>query len=134
MENCSSTLKFYYVDLFARFSNGSSTWLCLLFFVFCLSGCFTSFASLARIFNDFKLLYRVICFNCKFAEELSFRLGNLFNLEGDFILGTNEEIYVLNRSCKQCGCFYYLDFKEIFTHVEIREIYHGIKILVSENS
>ena len=88
----------------------------------------------ARIFNNFKLLFRVICFDVKFVEELSFRLGNLFNLEGDFTLETNEEIHVLNRSCKQCGCFYYLDFKKLFTPVKIREIYDRIKILESENS
>ena len=58
----------------------------------------------ARIFNDIKLLFHVICFDCKFVEELSFRLGNLYNLEGDFILETNEEIHVSNRSRKQFGC------------------------------
>ena len=87
----------------------------------------------ARIFNDIKLLFHVICFDCKFVEELSFRLGNLYNLEGDFILETDEEIHVSNRSCKQCGCFYYLDFKHIFTLVEIGEIYDMIKILESES-
>ena len=86
----------------------------------------------ARIFNNFKLFFRVFCVDCKFAEELSFHLGNLFNLEGDFILETNEEIYVSNRSCKRCGCFYYLEFKKIFSPVKIREIYDGIKILESE--
>ena len=43
VEDRFSMLKSYYVDMFARFSNGSGTWLCFLFFVFCLSRCFMRF-------------------------------------------------------------------------------------------
>ena len=88
-----------------------------------------------RIFNDFKHPFCAIWFLFFiyfFFEELSFCLGNLFNLEGNFILETNEEIYFPIRSL--CGCFYYFDFKKIFTPVKIREVYDGIKILESENS
>ena len=43
VEDRSSVLKSYYVDMFTWFSNSSGTWFCFLLFVFCLSDCFTSF-------------------------------------------------------------------------------------------
>ena len=43
VEDRSSMQKYYYVDIFARFSNGSGTWLCFSFLVFCFSDSFTSF-------------------------------------------------------------------------------------------
>ena len=71
VEVCFSMLKSYYVNMFARFSNGSGTWICFVFFVFCLSACFTSFThefvvTRACFYEHASLLFtiRVFCLHC----------------------------------------------------------------------
>ena len=60
-------------------------------------------------FENFQFDIEIVCLDCKNIEELSIRLGDFFNLEGDIILEEKEFISQWNRSCSRCKNFIFLD-------------------------
>ena len=81
----------------------------------------------AKIFKEFKLLFRLICFDCGFVEDFSTEMGKVFNLEGDVILGARDEMNYYNISCGGCSNFMHFELKEIVSVSEKRELYNWIK-------
>lgn len=74
----------------------------------------------AKKFKKFRLLFRLICFDCGFVDDFSIEIEKAFNLEGDFILGACDEINYCNKSFGGCSNFIHFDLREIFSESEIK--------------
>ena len=59
-------------------------------------------------------------------DTIFFLLGDLHNLEGDFI---NKKNISCNYTCSVCNLSTFIDFVKLFPPDKIREIHHGIVLL-----
>ena len=83
-------------------------------------------------FKKFKLIFDIICFDCRHKVTINFLAGDLFKIEGDLILSDAEYINFRNRNCQNCQACIFIDFKKIFLPRRIRELYHGLCIIEKE--
>ena len=86
--------------------------------------------SLFELFNSFRLNFDMKCLDCANQETMKFCLGDLYNLEGDFI---NKRNIDYNYMCSICNLNTFIDFVRLFSADKIRKIYDGI-ILLQENN
>ena len=78
-------------------------------------------------FNNFRLVFRVICTDCEHVEDFHLLLGDfLFNIYGNLISSDVDLISLSHRICQGCKNFIYLGFRKLFSVEEIRRLYHGI--------
>ena len=77
-------------------------------------------------FNEFRLIFDLICIDCLHEKEFHCLLGELFNIEGDLILSKLDQINLSHRACKGSRNFKFIDFKKLFSAEQVRRIYVGI--------
>ena len=77
-------------------------------------------------FNNFGLLFRLICTDCEHEEDFHLLLGDLFNIESDLNLSDVDLINLSHRTCSGCKNFISLDFKKLFSIEQIRNLYDEI--------
>ena len=52
-------------------------------------------------FLDLKLTVQIECLDCDSSENRQFRIGDTFDLEGDYILKYSEELHLCHTACKK---------------------------------
>ena len=77
-------------------------------------------------FNNFRLLFCLICTDCEHVEDFHLLLGDLFNIECDLILFDVDLINLSHKTCQSCKNFIYLDLRKLFRAEQIRRLYDGI--------
>ena len=73
-------------------------------------------------YNNFRLLFRLICTDCEYVEDFQLLLGDLFNIEGDLILFDVDLINLSHRTCQGWKNVLYLDFRKLFCAEQIRRL------------
>ena len=86
----------------------------------------------ARKFFNQNLIIRSECLNCGSSEQMNFRVGDTFNLEGDCILKKSDELCFCQTSCSDCENFIFIDLRRLFQPKTIRDFYNGFKALKKE--
>ena len=74
----------------------------------------------------FRFIFDVKCLDCLNEKQITFILGDFFNLEGDYINKKNDECKYI---CSACKLEIFVDLHKIFKPIDIRAIYHGILLL-----
>ena len=85
-------------------------------------------------FNNFRLLFCLICTDCEHEEDLHLLLGDLLNIEGNLILSDVAFINLSYRTCSGCKNFIYLDFRKLVSVEQIRKLYDEICLVEKEQT
>ena len=85
-------------------------------------------------FNNFRLLFCLICTDCEHEEDLHLLLGDLLNIEGNLILSDVAFINLSHRTCSGCKNFIYLDFRKLVSVEQIRKPYDEICLVEKEQT
>ena len=80
----------------------------------------------AENFNNFRLLFHLICTDCEHVEDFHLLLGDLINIEGNLVLSDVDLIDLSHRTCQGCKNVLCLDFRKLFSVEQIRRLYDGI--------
>ena len=86
----------------------------------------------ATEFLDLNLTVEVKCLDCGESEEKKYGIGDMFNLEGDYILKYSEETYLCELHCKKCSRYIFIDLKRLYLPQAIRNFYDGFKNIKRE--
>ena len=78
-----------------------------------------------KTFNEFWLIFHLICVDYQQEGNFHFSLGGLFNIEGDLILSEVDQKFS-HRTCQGYKNFIFIDFKKLFSSEQIRRIYNGV--------